>query len=188
MPRRLQQIKVWLPSLAGVCLVFISAGYAWSIKTSAAQEIDRLHELGSSLNSAAQDVRGTLSPDEVKTLEDKQKDLRARMDDATKPGLIQAELLASARKVQLEIREIQPVAAGAKTSGASTANFRVSVTGTYQRIAEYLQLCRSQRLPVRVTALRLIRRTDEKGRPLEKLTADITVEAFQPVEPDKQGA
>ncbi len=188
MPRWLKKIKVWLPPVAGLCLVFVSAGYAWSIKTSAAEEIDRLHELGCSLNNAAQDVQGALSPDEAKKLEDKDKDLRSRMDDAKKPGLIQAELMASARKAQLEVREIQPVAAAAKTPGAPTASFRVSVTGTYQRIAEYMQLCRSQRLPVRVTALRLIRLTNEKGRPLEKLTADITVEAFQPPVPGRQGA
>jgi len=188
----LKQIKSWLPPLVGLGIVFVSAGYAWSIKTSAAKEIGQLRELGSTLDSAAQNVSSTmLSPEDARKLDEKEADLRRRMEDVKKPGLVQAELMASARKAQLDVREIQPIAASGKPMGAalsSCPNYRVSVAGTYQQIAEYMQMCKFQRLPVRVIGLHLGRQADEKGRPAERLTADITVEVFKPPQAAKQGA
>lgn len=190
MSKFVKQLKAWLPPLAGLCVVFISAGYAWSLKTTAAHELDQLQELGSNLDTAAQDVGAKmLSPEEARKLEEKEADLQRRMEDVKKPGLVQAELMASARKAQLDVREIQPIAV-TKTAGAATPscpNYRVSVMGSYQQIAEYMHLCKTHRLPVRITSLRMGRQMDEKGRPADQLTADITVEAFQPPEAQKQG-
>jgi hypothetical protein len=191
MSKSMKQLKAWLPPIAGICAVFISAGYAWSIKTSTAKEIGQLHELGTTLDSAAQDVNSTmLSPEEVRKLEHIEADLRHRMADVRQPGLVQAELMASARDSQLDVREIQPIAPTGKIAGAAAPacpHYRVSVAGGYQQIAEYMQKCKSQRLPVRVIGFRLGRPNDEKGRPTEKITADITVEVFQPPQPAKQG-
>ena len=186
-----KHLKAWIPPLAGLCIVFVSAGYAWSLKTSAAQEINQLHELGTTLDSAVQSAQGVmLSPEDCRTLEKRESHLRQRIEDVRKPALVQAELMASARKAQLNVREIQPIAA-AKTPGAeepSCANYRVSVTGSYQQIAEYLHLCRSQRLPVRVVGLRMGRAADSNGQLTDTLSADITVEAFEPPAAKKKGA
>lgn len=191
MPQVFQHMKAWLPPLAGLCIVLVSAGYAWSLKTSTAQDIDQLRELGATLNSAVQDAQGTiLSADECRQLEEREKNLRQRMEDVKEPALVQAELMASARKAQLNVREIQPIAS-AKTPGMaepSCPNYRVSVVGSYQQIAEYLHLCGSQRLPTRVTGLRIGRVADNNGRLSDTLTADITVEAFEPPIAKKEGA
>lgn len=191
MSQTFKQMRAWLPPLVGLCIVLVSAGYAWSLKTTAAQEIDQLQELGATLDSAVQSAQGImLSPAECRQLEEREKNLRLRIEDVKKPGLVQAELMASARKAQLNVREIQPIA-GAKTAGAavpSCPNYRVSVEGSYRQIAEYLHLCKNQRLPVRVTGLRMGRSADNNGQLSDTLTADITVEAFEPPVAKKEGA
>ena len=59
------------------------------------------------------------------------------------------------------------------------ATLSLMVLGTYQKIAEFMQKCGTQRIPVRVTAFRISHTGDKKAADPELLKAEITVEAFR---------
>ena len=57
--------------------------------------------------------------------------------------------------------------------------YRVMVLGGYQKIAEFMQNCREQRIPVRVTDFRVSQTENQNFVDPELLKAEITVEAFR---------
>jgi Tfp pilus assembly protein PilO len=174
-----------LPAFAAAGAVVLATGFALSRKAHAAQGIRQASELGDSLSAVASIAQDrTLDQVDLRHLEALEKDLQARMADAREPSLVQAELMQSAGKAGLVLRETRPLPEvnrpGGKESSAGYLRYRVSVTGTYRQIAEYMQLCSRQRLPVRAVEFQV--RPVEPGEWTEDvaLIADITVEAFRP--------
>jgi Tfp pilus assembly protein PilO len=163
----------------------LATGLALSRKAHAAQGIRQASELGDSLTAMATIAQDrTLGQADLRQLEALEKDLQARMADAREPSLVQAELMQSAGKAGLVLREIRPAPEVNRPGGKDTVpnykRYRVSLTGTYRQVAEYMQLCSRQRLPARAVEFRV--RPVEPGEWAEDvaLIADITVEAFQP--------
>lgn len=176
-------IRSWGPPAFGVCAIVASCFYAISRQSRVESGIRELETVGATLGRSAGVLKGAVaSPERLKEIRDRKIDLTARKEDARKPGLLQAELMQSARNVNLDVREILPVAS---TSGTvqSTGEFvypmyRVSVVGTYRQIAEYIEACSNQRLPARVKSFRVSVATGSDGKPRNALLAEITVEGF----------
>lgn len=175
-------IREWWPLAGALVALTIATGYAVSRSSQAAEGIQKANDLGASLSHAAAEVRdSTLAQDDVQRLSDQKRDLQQRLADTKQPSLIQAELVKSAKEAGLTLREIQPIrgsTAGKKESD-SLAQYRLTMQGTYPQMAEYLRCCTTQRLPARVVTLDL-RPVRREGEESARLTADITVEAFQP--------
>lgn len=180
-------IKEWLPAMTAVAAMIIASCYAVSRTALAAEGIHEVNDLAATLSETAKRAQtSTRSQDEIKELKARKEHLECRMADVMKPSLVQAELMQSASKVDLEIREAQLLAdrgqVKQKEGSVRYPRYRILVSGTYRQIAEFMHLCSEQRLPARVTEFRL-RRSEAAGPEEElKLTADITVEAFQPAQ------
>jgi len=184
----MKSVKGWGPPVASVCAVILACGFALSKQNRAAAGIHELSLVGMSLSNAARDAQaGNMSQADTKVLESQRAELRNRMNEASKPGLVQAELIESARKTGLDVREVQPIAAS--TNGAKNVivnpSYRVSVQGNYSQIAEYMQICKEQRVPVRPTGFRVNSALDDNGKPSRALRAELTMEAFRPKPADK---
>lgn len=180
-------LRSWLPCTGGVVFVFVAICFAASRLAATKQDISELTALSAQLGEAAQIMCATtMAPEKSEALQDQQADLRQRVREAGMPALVQAELMSTARTAGLDVKEIQPVAAPGqardKGGDASGSGYRVQVSGTYQQVAEYMLICRRQRLPARVRAFRISRPLTEQGRPAPLLTADITLESFQPAD------
>ncbi len=184
MSPRLREVKSWLGPVASVCAVLLSAGYGFSKKGLASEQIRDLSEVGTRLSDAADIVQlGAVRPEQAAQVENQMKDLEQRMSESCKPGTVQGELVASARKAGLDLREVQPVASqlGTSTNGVVTnPSYRVMVEGSYRQISEFLQVCKTQRVPARVTSFRVVPAVDEQGKPRVGLKADMVMESFVP--------
>jgi hypothetical protein len=196
MSERLKSIQSWLvPSavmLAAavglICLLVRSAGAGQSIREFAA--------IGGNLSEVAgRAVSGVLSPQQAKALDEQNLDLAQRLEDAQKPGLVQAQLVEAAGQAALRVREIRPSGQGgaASAQGANGANgaagasaavvyprYRVSVEGGYQHIAGYMDEIRRQRLPARIVGFRVAPPSGPDGMASDTLWAEIEVEAYLP--------
>ncbi len=182
-------VREWLPAIAAVGAVVLATSYTLSRKAHAAQGIRQASELGDSLTAMATIAQDrTLGQADLRQLGDLVEDLQSRMADAREPSLVQAELMQSAGKAGLVLREIRPLPEvnrpGGKDAAPDYQRYRVSLTGTYRQIAEYMQLCGRQRLPARAVEFQV--RPVEPGEWTDDvaLIADITVEAFQPFDHD----
>lgn len=178
-------LRRWLPAAAGIAAVAGAAALAVDRSRSTERRIAEVVTLADRLNDAASIVcASTAPPDESRKDLALQDDLRRRIREACMPGLVQAELMSTARKAALDVKEIQPVAPAMGLRGAenqaTNPAYRVQVIGSYRQIADYMELCKRQRLPARVIGFRISRMNGEDGRPLPALTADITVEAYLP--------
>jgi Tfp pilus assembly protein PilO len=174
--------KPWLTAAASVFAVVLALGYLISQQTRASAAVRELEELAFSLNKASDQARnGTLAPPQVKELEEQRQDLEKRMEESSKPGMVQAELMASARKAGLDVREVQPTSPNFSggPSGTKYPTYRVRVQGAYSQVAEYMQLCKAQRVPARPTGFRVTPVLQEDGRRGLGLCAEITMEVFQ---------
>lgn len=180
-------LRKWLPCTGGVLFVFGAICFAASRLAATRQDISELTALSAQLGEAARVMcASTMAPEKSDELQAQQEDLRQRVREAGMPALVQAELMSTARTAGLDVKEIQPVAAPGqgrdKGGEASGSGYRVQVSGSYQQVAEYMLICRRQRLPARVRAFRIIRPLTEDGRPAPLLTADITLESFRPAD------
>jgi hypothetical protein len=174
-------IREWWPLAGALVALTIAITYAVSRSSQAAEGIQKASDLGASLSNAAAEVRdSTFAQEDVQRLTDQKHDLQQRLADARQPSLVQAELVKSAKEAGLTLREIQPIrssVAGKKESDG-LPQYRLTMQGTYSQMAEYLRQCTIQRLPARVVTLDL-RPVRREGEEAARLTADITVEAFQ---------
>jgi hypothetical protein len=181
----LRRVKEWFPAIASVLAVLLTASYAVTRQSRAAEEIADIRRLA---NSLASDVdlaaRTTPSPAEMDSLEEHRHDLEARMRDSCKPGLVVSALTETAREAGLIVREIQPmhVSGGRPGSpGEAYPKYIITVQGEYRRIAEYMDLCACQRLPARPCAFRITQPEEGRRYADGTLVAAMTVEAFQPL-------
>lgn len=184
MSRAMNVFKPWFAPAISVCVVVLAAGYALSKQQRAAANIRELEHLAAQLSGVSGQAQASaMSPQDAKELRAQRQDLERRMEESAKPGMVQAELMASARKAGLDVREVQPIAAGSganRAAGFRSSSYRVSVQGSYAQIAEYMQLCKAQRVPARPTDFRVSPALQDSGGRAAGLRAEITMEAFQP--------
>jgi Tfp pilus assembly protein PilO len=187
MSRAIVLLKPWMVPTLSVCFAVLAGAYALSKQQCAGASIRELEQLAAELSGVSgQAQAGSVSPIDAEALRANRQDLERRMEESTKPGMVQAELMASAKKAGLDVREVQPISAHSSEKGAGTFRYpiyRVSVQGSYPQIAEYLHLCRAQRVPARPTGFRVgptSASNDVSGGRAGGLQAEITMEAFQP--------
>lgn len=175
-----QDIRNWIAPLLGLFAIVIASGFAATRPYRLEEGINELATIGVTLNQSAQVLERTVtSPEQRSELREKMQDLTRRTEEARKPGLLQAELMQSARNGYLEVREILPVSTGQiDPSSAELPKYRVSVAGSYRQIAEYMEACTRQRIPARVRSFRVNHATNPDGSPSGLLLAEITVEGF----------
>ncbi|GMU33709.1 MAG: hypothetical protein HS101_17885 [Planctomycetia bacterium] len=175
-----QNLRNWSAPLLGLLAIVFAAGFAVTRPYRLEKEINELAMIGATLNQSAQVLERTVtSPEQRSELREKMQDLTLRAEEARKPGLLQAELMQTARNGHLEVREILPVSTGhIDTSRAELPKYRVSVAGSYRQIAEYMEACTRQRIPARVRSFRVSHATNPDGSPSGLLLAEITVEGF----------
>ncbi len=178
-----KRLQVWLAPTASLCFVALAAVFTFSKQRQAAANIRELQRGGADLCQAAERARtGFVPAPEAARIAEAAHDLELRMAEAAQPGLVQAELMASARKAGLDIREVQPASPthyAGKAAGPRYPSYRVSVQGGYPQIAEFMQICKAQRVPGRLTSFRLAPVVDETGKPINVLRAEIAVDAFR---------
>jgi len=175
-----QNIRNWSAPVLGLLAIVVAAGFALSRPYRLQKEINELATIGATLNQSAHNLERTVtSPGQRSELREKMQDLARRTEEARKPGLLQAELMQTARNGYLEVREILPVSTGQMDpSRAELPKYRVSVAGNYRQIAEYMEACTRQRIPARVRSFRVSHATNPDGTPSGLLLAEITVEGF----------
>jgi hypothetical protein len=177
------QVKDWIPAGLAIIAVLITAAYAVVKQTHAAEGIRDAGNLSAVITEAsALAQRTVLTAAEIAELEARRSDLEQRRQDAGKPGFIVAELTEAARNGGLLVQGIQPIAEQEKGSQDSPRcpQYRIRVQGAYGPIAEYMDRCKQQRIPVRVREFRLGRAAGSEAAAPGALVADIVVEAFQP--------
>ena len=188
-----KHIKDWAPAAASICAVLLTAAYAVTRESRATDSLLDASSLASSLAEAAKTAEQTArSPEQIEEVSRKRADLEQRMEDSRKPGCIVAELSETARKAGLVLREIQPCSSVSRPAGQPESHkeypqYRIQVHGTYAQIAEYMARCGSQRIPARVREFRIGRVRGPETAEAGVLAAELVVEAFQPIEPEKPG-
>jgi hypothetical protein len=185
MAARSNNLKAWLPATLSVASVLLSSAYAATRHSQAADGIRNLQITSSTLNTASAVAQGgVLSQQDEEALNARYNELEQRLKDSRQPALVQAQLVEFARSLDLEVREVQPIADPSKKSGSSDLRaYRVMVAGQYAQIASYMSALPKQRIPARVIALRLgAHRDDETGVTIG-LSAEFTVEVFNQFEP-----
>jgi hypothetical protein len=184
-------IRDWVPAAASICAVLLTAAYAVTKESSAADRIRDVGDLASTLTDAAKAAeKSARSSEEIAELKRKRTYLEQRMEDSRKPGCVVAELTEAARKTGLTVREIQPFSNNSRAVGQPDQHkdypqYRIQVRGTYVQIAEYMDRCSSQRIPARVKEFRIGRTAGRELVEGPELTAELVVEGFQPSEPEK---
>lgn len=193
MLRLVAQLKTWGPPVASICAVICAAGYTFAKKSVAAEGIQTLGSLGTSLTAVAtQATQGVLSPADTATLDAEKEELENRLRDSLKPPHVVAAISETTRRVGANVHRIEPVSIpdgpNPPANGTKYPQYEVTFDGTYRQIAEFMGACPRERLPTRVVRY-LITRSDtaaETERPL--LRANITLESFQsPETPDGPG-
>lgn len=182
MPQMPQRIKDWLPAVAGVSVAIAATMFAVARASEVGANIRKSNSLAAALNATASGVaHGVIPPEEAAALQARQHDLVLRMKDSRKQ--IVPQISEAARNAGLSILEIAPKLSAARSGKTKDLPdyplYRVMVLGTYEKIAEFMQACRAQRIPVRVTAFRISQREDKNAADPESLKAEITVEAFR---------
>lgn len=182
MSQMLRTTKDWLPALAGVAIAVAATVFAVARATEVGANIRQSNNLAAALSTTAAGVeQGVISPEETAALQARQHDLVLRMRDSRKQ--IVPQISEAARKEGLSILEIAPELAAARRGKSKDLpdypHYRVVVLGTYQKIAEFMQKCCQQRIPVRVTAFRISETQGHNSADPELLKAEITVEAFR---------
>jgi hypothetical protein len=185
-----RKIRAWLPAALGILSVVGAGAFATLRQSRAADDIARLDGVGSELSKAAAHVQSAaMSPGAGRVIRARREVLTTRMQDAMKPGLYQAELVKAARDIGLSVREIRPEGQRHASPGEVRQDYpayRVSVFGSYRHIAEFMESCKTLRLPARVRTFRVSAPTGQEQRS-DQLSADITLEAFQPDRPISAG-
>ena len=182
MQQMLRMIKDWLPAVAGVGVAVAATVFAVARASDVGDNIRQSNNLAAALSTTATGVeQGVMSREETTALEAQRQDLALRMRDSRKQ--IVPQISEAARTAGLSILEIAPKLAVSRPGKpkvlADYPPYRVMVLGTYQEIAEFMQKCRGQRIPVRVTAFRISQSEDKNSAAAELLKAEITVEAFR---------
>lgn len=180
-------IKDWGSPILAMSALLLTAIYAVTKESRAAEGIRHANDLASALSQAAATVgQTTLSPEQIEELERQRDDLRKRVEDTGKPGCIAAELTETARKAGLVVRGIQPLDGTPQLAGqmpqTSSPVYRIVVEGAYSRIGEYMDACKRQRLPARTRQFRITRVKDGEIAGQVTLKAEIVVEPFRPRE------
>lgn len=173
--------------LAALALVVVAIFFVCSRQSKALLQIGQATDLGVALSDTARLIQdGTLSHDEIAKVQAEAGELRQRLADSLEPSLVQAELMKTGKDIGVTLREIQPILLPRQGESPKQEypRYRVIIAGTYQAIAAYLQRCAMQRLPVRVVELTIRSASSETDAQTSLLTADITVEAFQPPSPE----
>lgn len=176
-------LRDWLPTGAAICAVVVSSGYAISRLSRASARIHEVQRMGDGLCTISQRAQADfVDPAAAKAAQKENEDLQNRMEEATRPALVQAALMAAAHQAGLTIEEVIPtVLAQGNPNGKSSVKYpgyRVLVQGTYSQVANFMQLCRTQRVPMRTISFRITSNLDQKGRPTSGLKAEISVESF----------
>jgi hypothetical protein len=182
MKQRFEKMKTWTMPVVAVCLFVFGSNRAWTSRATASQRIDALDQLSASLNRAVEEAQ-TQRPDPTESakIESQREELRRRLAESAEPGMVQAELMASARNVGLNVRDLQPVPSNADRKDAATYPcYRVTVRGAYAQLCDYMQVCKKQRVPARPVSFRVTPVPDDKGRPTAELQAEIVLESFAP--------
>ncbi len=179
------QLKTWGPPVVSMCAVICAAGYAFSKKSMAAEVIQTLASLGTSLTAVAnQAMEGVLSPSDTATLDAEKQELENRLRESRKPPHVVAAISETTRRVGADVLEIKPVvvtgASNPAADGTPFPHYEVTLNGTYRQIAEFLGVCARERLPTRAVSFLISRSDVPRGTNLPELRARITVESFQP--------
>ncbi|HVP11485.1 MAG TPA: type 4a pilus biogenesis protein PilO [Phycisphaerae bacterium] len=188
------QLKEWAPAAMSVCAVLLTAIYAVTKESRAADGIRDARTLASSLSDAARTAEKTAySVEQIEALRHDRAALEQRMEDSRKPSCVVAELTETARTTGLLVREIQPFGGGARPAGQQDQRreypqYRIQVHGTYSQIAEYMARCGSQRIPVRIREFRVGRIAGQETPQNGKLDAELVVEVFQPLDSEARGS
>lgn len=182
MSQTLQTTKEWLPAVAGVGVVVAATVFAVARASDVSANIRQSNILAAALSTTATGVeQGVMAPEDAAALQARRHDLLLRMRDSRKQ--IVPQISEAARKSGLIILEIAPELATAqrgRSDGISYyPRYRVKVLGSYQIIAEFMQKCCKQRIPVRVTAFRISEAKGNNAVGRDLLRAEITVEAFR---------
>lgn len=186
-------IKDWLPPVASVAAVLLTATYAVTRQSRAAEGIQNASQLAATLtDTATLAAETTRSPQAIQEMADRRTALERRMQDALKPGTVVSALADLAGKASLTVHEIQPKAETGQPSDQTSPvypAYRILVQGTYAAIAEYMERCKEDSIPARVRELHVFRDRAATGEhPEDGLMAEIVVETFVPANAQKQGA
>src|SRR5262244_147904 len=104
MANPLSILRDWLPAGAAICAVVVSSGYAISRFSRASTRIQEVQKMGDGLCSVSQRAQADfVGPAAAKAAEQENEDLKNRMDEATRPALVQAALMAAAHQAGLTI-------------------------------------------------------------------------------------
>lgn len=182
MTRMLRTTKDWLPAAAGIGLAIAATVFAVARASEVGAHIQKSNNLAAALNTTAKGVeKGVMSPEQTATLQARRHDLVLRMRDSMKQ--IVPQISEAARNAGLKILEIAPKLTSTNQGKSNDPNdyphYRVMVLGSYQKIAEFMQSCCEQRIPVRVTNFRISQAKDQYSAEPDLLKAEITVEAFR---------
>jgi hypothetical protein len=180
-------IREWATAVLAVGAVLLTAVYAVTKESRAADGIRDARQLAATLTEAATSVsRTTLTPEQIEELKRRQTDLATRAADTKKPGCVAAELTETARKTGLVVGGIQPIEdapqAGARSEKSLNLGYRILVEGTYSQIGEYMDACGRQRLPAHTRQFRITRVNNELTDGEVILKAEIVVEPFCPTD------
>jgi len=175
-------INDWLPASAAVGVVLLTSIYAGTKYSEAATVIQEARRLGDGLCAASERAQADiLDPSTAKAAKLENEDLHKRMEEANRPAIVQAELMAAAHQAGLTVEEVLPIPASNSSgdkSGLKYPCYRLLVQGAFSQIAEFMEICKTQRVPMRTISFRITSALDKQGRPGSALKADIAVESF----------
>lgn len=179
------KMKDWLPAALSVLMLICAFTYAVTKQTQAAEGIREAGKLGTTLTASAHNVEsGTMTPHEIEELGVREADLNDRMRDSLRPAIVVSELSGAARKAGLLVLEIQPRRASQGGPGPQQSSaypqYQITLLGEYQKLASFMQMFRSNRIPVRVLTFRMTRQQDQAADIAKNLRAEIVVESFVP--------
>lgn len=178
------KLRLWAPPVAAICAVILSANYGFSKRGVAAERVQELKQIGSRLSQASELVTlGTARPETIAEIKSLRQDFELRMSESIKPGVVQGQLVASARSTGLELREVRPMTerSGPQSPGdAVFPAYRVTVEGSYRQISEFMQACMVQRVPARVSSFQVVPAVDAQGKLKGPLKAELVMESFVP--------
>ena len=182
MTRMLRITRDWLPAVAGIGLAIAATVFTVARASEVGANIRQSNNLATALNATAEGVEQVImSPEATAALRARRHDIVLRMRDSMKQ--IVPQISEAARNAGLTILEIAPKIATARQGESNDPNdyphYRVMVLGSYQKIAEFMQGCCEQRIPVRVTSFRISQTEDQNFVDPDLLKAEITVEAFR---------
>ena len=182
MTNPLNIFRDWLPTAAALCTVLVTSGYAVSKYSQASGRIQEVQKLGEGLCASSERAQANfLDPTATNLAKQENEDLRRRMEEATRPAIVQGALMAAARQSGLSVQEVIPIVSsggpGSKTA-KKFPGYRVIVQGNYSQIADFMQLCQVQRVPMRTVSFRVASAVDQAGKPIKGLKAEIAVESF----------